>query len=87
MKTIKIKQLIILLLFPVLIFSCNSTSNDSTSKKCSDMDSYNKGFKEGKNNNMAADCDYYWEMDKNDVSSKTCFCKGFRDGGGEDWMK
>ena len=79
----KLGLMIILLLS---LFSCGS-STSTKSDKCSNMDSYNKGFKEGRNNKMAADCDYYWELDKSQVEDKSCFCKGFRDGGGEDWMK
>lgn len=68
-----------LLLFGLFfIFSCGN-SNSSKSKECDDMDSYNKGKQEGQNNRMYADCNYYWEMDKQWVDDKSCFCKGYND--------
>ncbi|RVU25564.1 hypothetical protein EOJ36_03870 [Sandaracinomonas limnophila] len=61
--------------------SSSSSSGDSTSKKCYDMDAYDKGHYEGTSNrNMVADCDYFWEMDNDGKMSKQCFCEGYNDG-------
>jgi hypothetical protein len=76
-NTLKSSLLLLSLFF---IISCgNSNSSKSSGKKCDDMESYNLGKKEGQNNRMYTDCDYYWKMDKQWVKDKKCFCKGFKD--------
>ena len=72
------KKITILLFMFGILSSCGN-SNSSKSKKCDDMKSYNKGKQEGQNNKMYADCNYYWEMDKQWVDDKSCFCKGYND--------
>jgi len=75
-NTLKSSLLLLSLFF---IISCgNSNSSKSSGKKCDDMES-NLGKKEGQNNRMYTDCDYYWKMDKQWVKDKKCFCKGFKD--------
>ena len=73
-----IKKIFLIGVLGIIVISC-SDSKSSKSKKCDDMKSYNKGKQEGQNNNMYADCNYYWEMDKQWVDDKSCFCKGYND--------
>ena len=58
----------------------NSYYNDSTTSKCSDMESYNQGYQEGKlQRGVLIDCDTYYPY-PGWANNKECFCKGFNDG-------
>lgn len=83
----KISKILFFIIIPSIIIYLNSSTEikstgnkTESSEKCSDMDSYNKGKKEGRNNKLlGVDCNYYYEMDKQWVENKYCFCKGFND--------
>lgn len=56
----------------------NDDSASSNAKQCDDMVSYNKGINVGSvNKNYWPDCDYFWNLEKNEKLSKTCYCKGY----------
>lgn len=70
------KLLLSMCLISFFMFSCGN--ENSKTSECSDMDSYNKGVRTGKDNkNMVAECDYFWQMDNDGNMSKGCYCKGY----------
>jgi len=60
----------------------SSSSNESTLKKCADMESYDYGYAVARDQDgLLADCNYLYEIasTQKNITSKSCFCEGVSD--------